>query len=442
MKKRVALHTLGCKANQADETFLAAQLLNKGYEIVPIKAIADYYIFNTCTVTDEADKEARRLTRKAKRHNPAAQVIVTGCYAQTQADAVAALPSVDAVIGNAEKENIANLLPTVGARPASPSLGGRAVPLQIVSDIRSQEHVPSTGRSHLTKQTRAQVKIQDGCNKFCSFCIIPYARGKNRSVPAEQIINELHQLHAHGFQEAVLTGIHIGTYGLDQNSSFEQLLQLIELEKPIPRVRLSSLDPEEVTDRLIDVVNQSDIICPHWHIAVQSGDNMILDRMRRRYHVDHFYHVVDRITAEMPHAAIGTDIIVGFPGESEEQFARTCRMVEDLPISYVHVFPYSQRKGTPATRLEGQVDTAIKKARSRELNAISRAKRQRYYESFIGQTVEVVVETQRDLKENLLKGLSPTYIPIHFNGDDALMQQRLAITIDHVQETRVHGHVA
>ncbi len=442
---RVALHTLGCKANQADATYLTAVLRQKGYQVVGLNDVAEYYIFNTCTVTDEADREARQLTRRAKRKNPDAKVIVTGCYAQTQAEAVAALPSVDEVVGNQEKGNIPELLPLLAkegieGRPTKdPSL---TLPFVRGGSIRRQTNVPSFGFSHYSKNTRAQVKIQDGCDKFCTFCIIPFARGKNRSVPPEQIISELHELRRHGYEEAVLTGIHIGTYGLDIHSSLENLLEQIEAAKPLPRIRLSSLDPEEISDRLIQMIANSEIICPHIHVAVQSGDDTILARMKRRYGVGQFRDIINQIVKVMPKIAIGTDLIVGFPGETEAQFEHSYQMIAELPISYAHVFPYSTRKGTPAASYPGQVSPDEKKKRTKRLRQLSQSKRMRYFEQFLGKPLEIVVESRREPKEGLLRGVTPNYIPVHFKGTDHLLRTRQIIRLDQIHNSRVYGHVA
>lgn len=425
--KTVAIHTMGCKANQADSTYLEGAFREKGYQVVGMNDAADYYIFNTCTVTDQADREARQLTRRARRRNPAAKIVVTGCYAQTQPEVLAALDSVDEVVGNTHKALIPDELPSLPSH------------VEEERAIFKQNDVTSVGHSHYSKNTRAQVKIQDGCNKFCTFCIIPYARGKNRSVPIDDVLAELHLLKKHGFQEAVLTGIHIGTYGHDRNNSLEDLLAAIEHEKPLPRIRLSSLDPEEVSKELIERVAASDVICPHFHIAVQSGDNDILDRMKRRYRVDRFYQVIDMITSCMPEASIGTDVIVGFPGESEEQFERTYRMLEELPISYIHVFPYSSRRNTPAAAFDDQLDNGIKKERSRTLNRLAREKKAAYYNRFIGSTQEVIVESRRDPKEGLLRGMTANYIPVLLDGDDSYIRQLIPVQLRHTDSLRVYG---
>ncbi len=428
MRRRVVLETLGCRANQADSAYLAGALQQKGYEVVNTIEGADIYLLNTCTVTGKADQEARQLTRRAKRRQPKIQVIVTGCYAQTQPEAVAALPSVDSVIGNTEKGEL-------------PALLGESLPAVRVSPITPQRQVPSFGLATYSKNTRASVKIQDGCNRYCTFCIIPKARGRSRSVPIRDVLHELHNLRAAGFEEAILTGIHIGTFGVDRGESLEQLLQLIDLEKPLSRVRLSSIDPEEVSDRMIETIATSDVLCPHFHIPLQSGEDTVLARMKRRYRADDFRRLVEKIETLLPEAGIGTDVIVGFPGESPERFRQTEQLLNDLPLSYFHVFPYSKRKGTPAAQLGSQIPQAIKKERGARLRALSDTKKQNFYRRFVGTTQEVVVEEKRDLREGFLKGVTRNYLPVFFKGPNRLYQKRVAVKIERLNGLRLYGMV-
>lgn len=313
-QQRIAIHTMGCKANQADTTFLKGSFIEANHTLVSPEDIADVYVINTCTVTDNADKEARRLSRRFRKQNPAAQIIMTGCYAETNPDEVRQLESVDHVITNADKAQLTHILPSIDQHQSS-------------GPLHRQRRVSAFGKGEYTALSRAQVKIQDGCDKFCTFCIIPYARGRNRSVAPEDILNELSSLKAHGFHEAVLTGIHIGTYGEDIGLSLEQLLQMIEQERPIDAVRLSSLDPEEISERLLSLVNESTVICPHLHIAVQHGHDEILQAMGRRHTVAHFTHVVTALTQANPQICLGTDVIVGFPGETDEHFEATYELL-------------------------------------------------------------------------------------------------------------------
>lgn len=428
MKRRVAIQTFGCKANQADSVHLRGLLAEADYEVVSRLEEADCLILNTCTVTEQADREARQWIRRAKRHNPAMRVLVTGCYAQTQGNDVAMLEGVDVVVGNDRKDQIPNVLPVVGK-------GLR----YDTKTIFRQERVPSFGLSHYSKNTRAHVKIQDGCNKFCSFCIIPYARGKNRSVPEDEVLAELHDLRQHGFEEAVLTGIHIGTYGVDRGIRLVDLLRRIDSEKPLPRIRLSSLDPEEVSRDLIDMVLDSDVICPHFHIAIQSGDNDILRRMKRRYDVDRCYDVVHQVMQKGQEVALGTDVIVGFPGESETSFEQTYRLLEDLPISYAHVFPYSKRRNTPAASYCDQVAPMLKRRRSERLRSLARDKKRQFFGQFIGKIVEIVVESERDSRTGLLRGMTQHYMPVLFDGQDRLMRQRVRLKVTAIDNQRVIG---
>jgi threonylcarbamoyladenosine tRNA methylthiotransferase MtaB len=344
----VAFATLGCKANQYDTSFLESQLAQRDYQLVDFKEKADIYVFNTCTVTDGADLDSRNLIRRAKRRNPEAFTVVTGCYAQTKPKEVAEIEGVDLVLGNDKKHSLFTYLEQ--GRPEKTKVE--------VDNIFLQTELETFGMASYAKNTRAFVKIQDGCNQFCTFCIIPYARGRNRSISIPRVLEELKRLSEAGFKEAVLTGIHIGTYGLDlaEPTSLYELLKAIEETRPIHRVRVSSIDPEEVSEEMVELFAGAKTLCPHLHIPLQSGDDEILKMMRRRYSVKDFARLCESLAAKIPRVCLGTDVIVGFPYEEGQRFENTFALLRDAPVHYFHVFPFSPQDARPSAgpRQKGQ----------------------------------------------------------------------------------------
>jgi threonylcarbamoyladenosine tRNA methylthiotransferase MtaB len=402
----VAIANLGCKANQYDGTYLAALLQKNNYRLVDFKEIADIYVINTCTVTDKADYDGRNLIRRAHRRNPDAITVVTGCYAQTQPQEVAKIEGVNLVLGNSQKSGLLDRLAQVCRERGKIHIA--------VDDIFKHSELETFGMSRHTDQTRAYVKIQDGCNQFCSFCIIPYARGKNRSIPIPQVIEELQELSRHGFKEAILTGIHIGTYGHDgeEGTQLTDLLKAIAETKPIHRVRISSIDPEEVSEEMIEILATEKILCPHLHIPLQSGDNEILKLMRRRYCREEFADLTERLVKKIPRINIGTDVMVGFPYEDEARFENTYRLLRDAPVHYFHVFPYSSKRGTRAAAMLGHVRPEVKKDRASRLRELSEEKSQVFRRRFIGQELEVILESSLESSPENWRGFSENYIPV------------------------------
>lgn len=410
----VAFATLGCKANQYDSSFLEAQLLARNFRLVDFKEKADIYIINTCTVTDQADSDSRNLIRRAARRNPEAFKIVTGCYAQTKPGEVAAVEGVDLVLGNDKKGRLWEYLEQ-----------GRPERVRIeVDNIFLQSELETFGMASYSKNTRAFVKIQDGCNQFCSFCIIPYARGKNRSISIPRVLEELRALSERGFREAVLTGIHLGTYGHDRQpkQSLAALLRAIEIERPIHRVRVSSIDPEEVDEEILELFASSKVICPHLHIPLQAGDDDILRLMRRRYSSGEFAALCEKLAAKIPRVCLGTDVIVGFPYEDESRFDRSFRLLQETPLHYLHVFPFSPKRGTRAAGMLGQVSASVKKAHAARLRALSEEKTREFRRRFVGLEVEVLLERPRDSCQNedlpaAWTGFSENYLSVEVQSD-------------------------
>jgi len=400
----VAFATLGCKTNQFESAAMRQQLEAAGYRIVPFAAGADLVIVNTCTVTATTDAQSRNLVRRARRLNPSCRVVVTGCYAQVDPQALVDLPGVSLVLGNIEKRELANFLKAGDT------------PRLIVGDIQGETVAEIPVLAAVTARSRAFVQIQNGCDASCSYCIIPHARGPNRSAPPQQVIDQVGQLTVQGVAEVVLTGIHVGAYGLDLQPPFPllMLLQALEGQGAVRRLRLGSIEPTEIDGRLIAHLAASAVVCPHLHIPLQSGDDAVLQRMRRPYDRQAFHALVGAISDALPEAAIGIDVIAGFPGESEAEFANTVRLIEELPITHLHVFPFSRRPGTVAATMPGQLRGDVKKARAERLRHLGEEKLAAFARRFVGCELEVVVESGG--KGGLLKGLTRNYLEVRFPG--------------------------
>ncbi|HEX9900818.1 MAG TPA: tRNA (N(6)-L-threonylcarbamoyladenosine(37)-C(2))-methylthiotransferase MtaB, partial [Candidatus Methylomirabilis sp.] len=353
---RIAFATVGCRLNQFETDALRGRAQAEAHRIVPFDAPADAYVINTCSITAEADADSRRLVRQAIRRNPSAVVAVTGCYAQAAPQVVSAIPGVDLVLGNGEKAEL--LAHLCGVRKN----GGARV---LVGDVAGRRAMDEYGPGIDTDRTRAFLKIQDGCNYHCSFCIVPEVRGPNRSQRPEAILGEIRRLHAAGFPEVVLTGIHLGTYGRDLSpaTSLADLCRRIADLPEAPRIRLSSLDPHELKPDLIRLLAESPRFCRHLHLPLQSGDEVVLRRMRRGHTAAQFRELVERLAAEVPGIAVSGDVIVGFPGEDDRAFQNTTDLLEAVPIAGMHVFSYSRRPGTDAAGYPNQVAKAVKAER-------------------------------------------------------------------------------
>jgi threonylcarbamoyladenosine tRNA methylthiotransferase MtaB len=416
--------TLGCKVNQYDTATIADRLRAEGHALVSFAESADVYIVNSCTVTNQADAESRQLARRAKRANPEARVIMTGCYAQVNPQSVAKVPEIDYIIGLNRLEDI--------LRATKAELAERIA----VSNLRKHDKsggpgIDTLGAVTFNGQTRAFLKIQEGCDLFCTFCIVPMSRGKSRSVPPRIVLEQLDQLAERGFQEVVLTGIHLGGYGedLDPAVNLMWLLEAIEERKPVPRIRISSIDPHEISDDLMRLLARSETLCPHMHIPMQSGDDAILTRMRRRYDMTLAREVLTSLREMLPHAALGTDFIVGFPGEGEAEFTRSFTFLEESPFTYFHVFPYSVRTGTTAAKFSDKTPQPVIDERARLLRKLGDQKKAAFACSFIGQTLPVLFEHTRDKKSGYLKGYSRNYLRILAPGGDEQMNQEAPVTI-------------
>lgn len=374
--------TFGCRLNQAETDAMAASLERAGHHVADGGDV-DVVVLNTCTITDQADADARQAVRRVRRQHPHAKVVVTGCYANANPQVAAALPGVDVVLGNGDKDR---LLEVLGRAPAEPLIS--------VSSLVRRKTLAHLPAARASRRTRALLKIQDGCNYRCSFCIVPQVRGPSRSLSPQAIIEQLQRLVSEGAPEVVLTGIHLGTWGRD----LRPRLRLVDLvERLLPhlggaRLRLSSIDPHEVDERLIDVMAAESAICRHLHLPVQSGDPEILRAMRRGHTADDFRRLVGTLAKRVEGISIGTDVIVGFPGETEAAFERTRSMLATLPVTYHHVFRYSPRQNTAAAEMSDQVPAAVKSARNQVLRELSETQSQRFAQGFAGCTLDAVLE--------------------------------------------------
>lgn len=429
--QRVAITTLGCKINQFESAAMAETLGHEGFSVVSFEERADIYVINTCTVTARTDAESRRLIRRAVKRNPAAKIVVTGCYAQVAHGELRDMEGVCLILGNVEKKGIAGLLKEIGTEQKV-----------LVSDISREERADTLSLETFAEHTRAFLQVQNGCDAFCSYCIVPYARGRSRSVPLEDALAGVGAFTDKGFKEVVLTGIHLSGYGLDlvPPSSLLDLLVAVEKRRLTSRLRLGSVEPAEISDGLIAFLAGSSVVCPHLHIPLQSGDDQVLLRMNRKYSTGYFRTLVEKLVGAIPDLCIGLDIIAGFPGETEKEFETAYHFVESLPVAYLHVFPFSPRPGTPAAEMEGQLHSSVIKERAQAFRRLSDRKKRSYYGRFLGKELQVLVQSREP--DGLLKGLSRNYIPVHLEGDDTLLKTEVPVRITEVTREFVGGETA
>ncbi len=433
--KRVALVTLGCKVNQCESAAMAERLRQMGHHLVGFDAEADVCIVNTCSVTARTDFQSRQLIRRAARRNPGAPVIVTGCYAQVAPRSVQALPNVRLVAGNLEKDLIPGLVGSLHAGPAD----------VMVRNIGKARHFSGFTPGRFPGRTRAFLKIQDGCNARCSYCIVPSARGPSRSMPPDGVLGHVAALADSGYREIVLTGIHLGAWGQDLTpaAGLPSLVRRIEGDGKIGRLRLSSVEPLEVTGEMIDCLKESNVLCRHLHIPLQSGDDRVLAAMGRHYDRHFFRTLVNRLVAEIPDLAIGIDVMAGFPGEGEREFENTASFLRELPVAYLHVFPYSERPGTAAAALSEKVGEPVKKRRAAVLRSLGVEKRQAFAKRFVGTRQTVLVEEGRDRKTGRLKGFTGNYIPVLLReGGREMMNRFVDVVIESAEAGMAEGRVS
>ena len=409
--KKVSFYTLGCKVNQYETNAMIQKFKEAGYEIVDMNNdISDICVVNTCTVTNISDRKSRHELRKVKDKNKDAIIVATGCYAQVSKTELEEMPEIDIVLGNTEKSDIVKYVEEF--------INNKEKIVEIY-DIGAQKEFSEMGQITYTEKTRAVIKVQDGCNQFCSYCIIPYARGRVRSRKPEEVIKEIEKIAQKGIKEVVITGIHISSYGRDFNNpnGLIELLEKINNIDGIQRIRLGSLEPKIITEEFVQRLTKLDKMCHHFHLSLQSGCDETLKRMNRKYTTQEFREIVNRLRKYYDDVILTTDIIVGFPGETDEEFNKTFEFLKEIKFYKMHVFPYSKRKGTRAAEMENQVDGNIKEKRSKILIDLSNKNQKEYNLSLIGKKVEVLFE---DKDEDYYKGHTQNYILVKYKTDEIL----------------------
>lgn len=427
---KAAFYTLGCKVNQYETEAMSELFQKAGYEICDFDGYADVYVINTCTVTAMSDRKSRQIIRRAKKHNPKSIVIVTGCYAQTNPEAVAKIDGVNLVLGTNEKKKIVELCQSL--QPENQAC--------CVSDIMKQHDFEDMAITSYHERTRAYIKIQEGCNQFCSYCIIPYARGPIRSRDIEDVLAETEILVSNGYTEVIYTGIHVASYGLDKGGAkLAELLCRADKIDGLKRIRLSSIEPMTLNDEFIKSIAPCEKLCHHFHLSLQSGCDETLARMNRKYTTEQYRSIVDGLRKNFPDVAITTDIMTGFAGETEDEFAKTVEFVKSIHFADAHIFQYSPRKGTPAAKRTDQVAPQIKEHRSKILIELCAKQRDEFISSFIGKKVNVLFE-QRN-KNNMFEGKTSNYITIAASSDEDLSGCYKSVIIDGLENGIAMGHI-
>lgn len=428
--KKAAFYTLGCKVNQYETEAMEELFINSGYELATYDEYADVYVINTCSVTNMSDRKSRQIIRRAKKINPNAVVAVTGCYAQTAADEVIGIDGVNIVLGTQDRKNIVELCESAGADAKS----------NFVGNIMNTHEFEELKITKYTDRTRAFIKIQEGCNQFCSYCIIPYARGPVRSRPEAEVLEEIERLAQNGYKEIILVGIHIASYGIDLgNTSLEQILVKVDKINGVERIRLSSIEPMTLNEEFIGKIKGAKKLCPHFHISLQSGCDETLRRMNRKYTTAQFRSIVNGLRESFKDAAITTDIMVGFAGETEEEFQKTLDFVDEISFADAHVFQYSMRKGTPAAKRPDQVAPSVKEERSRRVIEHTAKSREKYLKGFIGRTMPVLFE-QRD-REGLFEGKTTNYITVHAESEADISGQIINVFLEKIKNAEIIGKI-
>jgi threonylcarbamoyladenosine tRNA methylthiotransferase MtaB len=415
MQKTVSLHTLGCKLNYSETSSITKQFQNRGITVKEFGEKTDIFVLNTCTVTNNADRECKQIIRSVIRNNPDTYVIVTGCYAQLQPGEIASIEGVDLILGTNEKFKLFDYIENFDGENLS-CFGKRQGADVYVSPLDESNYIGEAFSSDMDSRTRAFLKIQDGCDYNCSFCTIPLARGKSRSLAVEKVIENAKKIIDSGYKEIILTGVNTGDYGFTEgDKNYELLDVLYQLDKlDIKRIRISSIEPNLLTDDIISLVNSSEKFCNHFHIPLQSGDSEILKKMRRRYNLEFFGNLIQKLNDKISDAGIGCDVIVGFPGETEKHFENTFNFINSLNVSYLHVFSYSERRDTPASLMDGKVEIKDRKLRSQLLRNLSNKKKFEFYSKHLGKTENVLFES---VKNGSIEGWTTNYIRVSVSAN-------------------------
>ena len=417
--RRVAFITLGCKVNQYETNAMAQKFIEKGYEVVEHTEVADIYVINTCTVTNMSDRKSRQMLRRVKELNKEAIIVACGCYVQVAKAEVEKIEEVDLILGNNEKKNIVELVEKFQNEKIERE---KKSELEEVEDVMHKKEFVEFGDVIYTEKTRAVIKVQDGCDRFCSYCIIPYARGRVRSRKPENVISEIEKISKKGIKEVVITGIHIASYGKDFKEEYRLIDLLEEINKieGIERIELGSIEPLLITEEFVRRLKKLEKICHHFHLSLQSGCNETLKRMNRRYSIEEFKNIVELLKKNYEDVNLTTDIIVGFPGETEEEFQKTYEFLKEIKFYKMHIFKYSQRKGTKAAVMSGQIDGNKKEERSRKLIELSGKNEEEYNKKYVGKEVEVLWEEE---KEGFYKGHTKNYILAYLKVDNEIKKE-------------------
>ena len=431
--QKVAFHNLGCKVNQHDSAIMAALFQDAGYEVVDFNDLADVYVVNTCTVTHLSDRKSRQMIRHAARENPAATIVVCGCYAQTAKAELEALDEVDLIIGTNERHKVVEAVETFRQDH---------VKTAYMADDEELFYYEDLPHERVSGMTRAYVKIQEGCDQFCAYCAIPYARGPLRSRSEQDTIDEINMLVERGYKEVILTGIHIGAYGRgvkDETCDLTGLCRRILDETAIERLRIGSLEGIEVTDALIEMIASDERMAKHLHLPLQSGCDRTLSAMRRPYDTEQFREMMRRIRGKVPNIAITTDLMVGFPGETDEDFKESLVFCNDIAFSAMHIFKYSMRSGTPAAAMPDQIDPQIKERRAKQMADVAQKNKLDYERRFVGQTLRILVEEQT--KDGLWTGHSSNYLLVTFPGENIRSGDFVDVKITSAERNRLLGEI-
>ena len=430
--KKAAFYTLGCKVNQYETEAMTELFKNRGYEITDFSSPADVYVINTCSVTSISDRKSRQIIRRAKKENPDSIVIATGCYAQVAPDEVLAIDDVNLIIGTNDRNRIVDMAESIKPTDKK-SLVGDILKMHTFEEMKVLDY------EHMT---RAYIKIQEGCNQFCTYCIIPYARGPIRSRDPEEVVKEAQRLADDGFSEIILVGIHIASYGLDtKNTSLADIIRRVNEVRGVKRIRLSSIEPMTLNSEFTEKISSADKLCHHFHLSLQSGCDETLKRMNRRYTSAEYEEIVNAIRKHFPDAAVTTDIMVGFPGETEEEFSKSASFADKMKFADMHIFQYSVRPGTPAAKYKNQISPQVKEQRSKVLERIRNKNTADFLLGFVGKTMEVLFERCIKGENDIYEGKTTNYINVHVKSDEDLSFKYRNVFIEKIDGETAIGRI-
>lgn len=431
--KKAAFYTLGCKVNQYETEAMTELFKKRGYEITDFSSPADVYVINTCSVTSISDRKSRQIIRRAKKENPNSIVIATGCYAQVAPDEVLGIEDVNLIIGTNDRNRIVDMAESITHEDKK----------SLVGDILKTHTFEEMKVSDYEHMTRAYIKIQEGCNQFCSYCIIPYARGPIRSRDPEEVVAEAKRLAADGFSEIILVGIHIASYGLDsKKSSLADIILRVNAVEGVRRIRLSSIEPMTLNSEFIEKISAADKLCHHFHLSLQSGCGETLKRMNRRYTPEEYEKIVNAIRTHFPDAAVTTDIMVGFPGETDEEFTKSAAFADKMKFADMHIFQYSVRPGTPAAKYKNQVNPQVKEMRSKVLEKIRNKNTADFLLGLVGNKTEILFERSIKGHDDVYEGKTSNYINVHVQSDTDLSFQYKTVYIEKIEGETAIGRIA